>query len=37
VEIEPKSDNVQTMDLVWKPVNFVRSAGFDSMARRVAQ
>lgn len=33
-EVEPKTENVVNMDLVWKPVNFIKSQSFDLMMRR---
>jgi hypothetical protein len=33
-EVVPKTENIGSMDLVWKPVNFIRAQGFDLMTRR---
>mgnify|MGYP000855140589 FL=1 len=35
-EVEAKTDNIPNIDLVWKPVNFIRSVNFETMAKRVA-
>ena len=35
VEEEAKTENIGGYDLVWKPVNFVRSNAFDFMKERV--
>jgi hypothetical protein len=33
-EVVPKTENIGGMDLVWKPVNFLRSHGFGLMGKR---
>ena len=35
VEVSPVTDTILGIDFVWKPVNFIRSHGFDMMTRRV--
>jgi len=34
-EVDPKTDCIPNMDLVWKPVNFVRTNAHDLMSKRV--
>lgn len=33
-EVPPVTDNIMGIDLVWKPVGFVKHSGFDIMAKR---
>ena len=33
-ELKPETDNIPSMDLVWKPVGFVRTNGYDMMMKR---
>lgn len=33
-EIKPETDNITSMDMVWKPVGFVRTNGYDMMMKR---
>ena len=35
-EVKADTDNILEMDLVWKPVGFVRTHAYDVMAKRVA-
>lgn len=36
-EVKADTDNIMAMDLVWKPVGFVRAHGYDMMAKRCAE
>lgn len=33
-EVKPETDNIPSMDMVWKPVGFVRTNGYDMMMKR---
>ena len=30
-EVKPETENIPSMDMVWKPVGFVRTNGYDMM------
>ena len=33
-EVEPKTEQIEEMDVVWKPANFVRQPAYDFMSKR---